>query len=198
MKTVYHHNSKINEIMVNAKDALFAFCDLREYSVEHEGTGAFAYFLGPSLLRQRFDESEVMDAIHTMAQFDLDDADERLATRAKRFIVKFNKWRSEDKFISDLLEYGLAAYRAGNVLHVAHKCQKTDEKPYQVSRFVVGQGVCGDSTYCKPEQIFEDGVCGAGIPNNAVYIPYDQIFELEDEFQVDSYSTSDRDKLQWS
>ncbi|CAH1588772.1 hypothetical protein LCS82_08530 [Vibrio harveyi] len=191
----YHQNPKINAIMVNAKDADLAFGDLREYAEKYEGTGAFAYFLGPSLLGKRFDEPQVMDAIHSLAQFDQDDEDKRLATRAKRFIEKFNKWRSEDKFIADLLEYGLAAYRAGGVLHVAHKCQKTDAKPYQVSRFVVGQGVCGDTTYWKPEQIFEHGVCGAGIPNSAVYIPYDQIFDLEDEFKVDSYSTSDREKI---
>ena len=96
----YHQNPKINAIMVNAKDADLAFGDLREYAEKYEGTGAFAYFLGPSLLGKRFDEPQVMDAIHSLAQFDQDDEDKRLAKRAKRFIDKFNKWRSEDKFIA--------------------------------------------------------------------------------------------------
>ncbi|MDF4421783.1 hypothetical protein P3447_09170 [Vibrio parahaemolyticus] len=183
----YHDTPAINDIIANAQDADYAFSDLREYAINERGTGAFAYFLGLPLLKKRFTERESMDAIHTFAQFDQDDKDSRLAQRAKRFIEKFDNWRGEPQFIKDLIEHEIAVYKTDTMLFVAHKCQKPDSKRYQVSRFVKGMGVSGDSTHNTPEEILSCCVVGAGIPNSAEYVPHNDIFALEQEFQVDMY-----------
>lgn len=166
------------------EDPETAFGELREYGEQHQGTAAFAYFIGPTFMKKMFSTQQTNDAIHVFALFDQYSDDAKLAKRAKRFIAKYLKERKTDAFISDLVNNGMAMYRTDDLLFVAHHCQKSNSKPYQVSKFARGCGVAGDSTHTSPEQILESSVLGADIPYSAVYVAPSEYEQMEDLYQV--------------
>lgn len=187
MTDIININLKLHDVVKKHDNASDAFFDLVEHCAQSTKTKAYAYFIGVTIMKACFSIKSIKLAMYQSALFDQYDDDPKVHKRAKRIVTKFEQTKCLDKFICDLVDTGVAVLMTETIVYLAHKCQKRSSKPYQVSVFVKGFGVSGDSTYDSPEQILEPTIIGAGIPHDAIYLPSDEYERIESEFNVDSY-----------
>lgn len=165
-----------NNVCDEAASQMYDFCNNDPKLLRRFYLSAFR------LLTTKFGDSEVYNAIHLFAGFDIDHEHHWVQRSAKAFVQRYERFLCRPRFIEELQKYGIAGFDAGDLLYVATRCVKPDSLTYQVTVFAKGMGPLGDTQHQCARNILLNDARGAGIPSSAKFLTKEQLMGIERHF----------------